>query len=195
MTMAQLALARVLREENVARRSSELSRPEQVEENATASGISLDDSDAPGDRRSDRRRHRPVSPLGFPGGARRARADRRRRPARRGLLSGGSSASSPRARLTRSGPGSSRERRIGRSESRCTGRSSSRGNLTPHPEGHRFGNVHFALRGTVCGRLDGAAAHVLGASTEICRPTRFDWMQATSYYAYHDPGRQTSLEL
>jgi aryl-alcohol dehydrogenase-like predicted oxidoreductase len=44
VTMAQLALAWVLREENVAAAIVGASRPEQVEENAAASGISLDDT-------------------------------------------------------------------------------------------------------------------------------------------------------
>jgi 1-deoxyxylulose-5-phosphate synthase len=44
VTMAQLALAWVLREENVASAIVGASRPEQIEENAGASGISLDDA-------------------------------------------------------------------------------------------------------------------------------------------------------
>jgi aryl-alcohol dehydrogenase-like predicted oxidoreductase len=44
VTMAQLALAWVLREETVASAIVGASRPEQVEENAGASGISLDDA-------------------------------------------------------------------------------------------------------------------------------------------------------
>jgi 1-deoxyxylulose-5-phosphate synthase len=44
ITMAQLALAWVLREENVASAIIGASRPEQVEENAAASGIELDDA-------------------------------------------------------------------------------------------------------------------------------------------------------
>jgi aryl-alcohol dehydrogenase-like predicted oxidoreductase len=44
ITMAQLALAWVLREPNVASAIIGASRPEQVEENAAASGIELDDS-------------------------------------------------------------------------------------------------------------------------------------------------------
>jgi aryl-alcohol dehydrogenase-like predicted oxidoreductase len=44
ITMAQLALAWVLREENVASAIAGASRPEQVEENASASGIELDES-------------------------------------------------------------------------------------------------------------------------------------------------------
>ena len=44
VTMAQLALAWVLREDNVAAAIVGASRPEQVEENAGASGISLDDT-------------------------------------------------------------------------------------------------------------------------------------------------------
>jgi aryl-alcohol dehydrogenase-like predicted oxidoreductase len=42
ITMAQLALAWVLREDNVASAITGASRPEQVEENAAASGIELD---------------------------------------------------------------------------------------------------------------------------------------------------------
>jgi aryl-alcohol dehydrogenase-like predicted oxidoreductase len=42
--MAQLALAWVLREDNVAAAIVGASRPEQVEENAVASGIFLDDA-------------------------------------------------------------------------------------------------------------------------------------------------------
>jgi aryl-alcohol dehydrogenase-like predicted oxidoreductase len=44
VTMAQLALAWVLREDNVASAIIGASRPEQVEENAAASGIELDDA-------------------------------------------------------------------------------------------------------------------------------------------------------
>jgi 1-deoxyxylulose-5-phosphate synthase len=44
ITMAQLSLAWVLREENVAAAIIGASRPEQVEENASASGIELDDA-------------------------------------------------------------------------------------------------------------------------------------------------------
>ena len=43
ITMAQLALAWVLRQKNVASAIVGASRPEQVEENATASGIELDE--------------------------------------------------------------------------------------------------------------------------------------------------------
>ena len=62
---------------------------------------------------------------------------------------------------------------------------------SPHPEGHRFGNVHFALE-VPRGRLDEAVAHV-GTSTEIYGPTRFDWMQATSYYVYDPDGNRLEL--
>jgi aryl-alcohol dehydrogenase-like predicted oxidoreductase len=44
ITMAQLALAWVLRRDEVACAIIGASRPEQVEENAAASGIELDDS-------------------------------------------------------------------------------------------------------------------------------------------------------
>ena len=88
MTMAQLALAWVLREENVAAAIVGASRPEQVEENAGASGIYSMKRRC---RRSTKRS--PTSSSGEPSGfhdrARRARADRRRRSARRGLLSRG----------------------------------------------------------------------------------------------------------
>ena len=44
ITMAQLALAWVLRESNVAAAIVGASRPEQVEDNAAASGIELDEA-------------------------------------------------------------------------------------------------------------------------------------------------------
>ena len=44
ITMAQLSLAWVLREENVASAITGASRPQQVEENAGASGIVLDEA-------------------------------------------------------------------------------------------------------------------------------------------------------
>jgi len=44
ITMAQLSLAWVLREENVASAIVGASRPEQVEENASASGVELDEA-------------------------------------------------------------------------------------------------------------------------------------------------------
>ena len=43
ITMAQLALAWILREPNVAAAIIGATKPEQVEDNATASGIELDD--------------------------------------------------------------------------------------------------------------------------------------------------------
>jgi aryl-alcohol dehydrogenase-like predicted oxidoreductase len=43
LSMAPLALAWVLREPNVASAITGASRPEQVEQNATASGVKLDD--------------------------------------------------------------------------------------------------------------------------------------------------------
>jgi aryl-alcohol dehydrogenase-like predicted oxidoreductase len=44
LTLAQLSLAWILREENVASAIVGASRPEQVEANASASGIELDDA-------------------------------------------------------------------------------------------------------------------------------------------------------
>ena len=57
---------------------------------------------------------------------------------------------------------------------------------SPHPEGHRFGNVHLALE-VPRARLDEAVAHV-GERVEVYGPTRFDWMRATSYYFYDPDG-------
>jgi catechol-2,3-dioxygenase len=62
---------------------------------------------------------------------------------------------------------------------------------SPHPEGHRFGNVHFALE-VPRDRIDEAVAHV-ATTTKIYGPTRFDWMQATSYYFYDPDGNLLEL--
>jgi len=43
LTMAQLALAWVLQEENVASAITGASRPDQIDENVVASGVALDD--------------------------------------------------------------------------------------------------------------------------------------------------------
>ena len=59
---------------------------------------------------------------------------------------------------------------------------------SPHPPGHRFGNVHLShsrchasgstRRSNTCGV----------AVTAVYGPTRFDWMNATSYYFYDSDG-------
>jgi catechol 2,3-dioxygenase-like lactoylglutathione lyase family enzyme len=58
---------------------------------------------------------------------------------------------------------------------------------SPHPEGHRFGNVHFALE-VPRDRLQAAVEHVKTRNVEIYGPTQLDWMNATSYYFYDPDG-------
>ena len=58
---------------------------------------------------------------------------------------------------------------------------------SPHPAGHRFGNVHFALE-VPRERFDAAVEHVRNSGTAVYGPTRFAWMQATSYYFYDPDG-------
>ena len=55
--MVQLALAWVLRRDEVASAIIGASRPEQVHANAAASGVELSSEHAGGDRRGARRRH------------------------------------------------------------------------------------------------------------------------------------------
>jgi catechol-2,3-dioxygenase len=56
---------------------------------------------------------------------------------------------------------------------------------SPLPEGKRWGQIHFALE-VPRHSLEAAIAHVRESGTEVYGPTRFDWMDATSYYFY-DP--------
>jgi catechol-2,3-dioxygenase len=58
---------------------------------------------------------------------------------------------------------------------------------SPHPEGHRFGNVHFALE-VPRGRLEAAVEHLAAKEVEVYGPTHFDWMNAISYYFYDPDG-------
>jgi catechol-2,3-dioxygenase len=58
---------------------------------------------------------------------------------------------------------------------------------SPHPEGHRFGNIHFALE-VPRERLDAAVEHVRSKAVEVYGPEHFDWMQAISYYFYDPDG-------
>ena len=58
---------------------------------------------------------------------------------------------------------------------------------SPHPAGHRFGNVHLALE-VPRERFAEAVDHVRRSGTEVYGPTRFDWMSATSYYFYDPDG-------
>jgi catechol 2,3-dioxygenase len=57
---------------------------------------------------------------------------------------------------------------------------------SPHPAGKRFGNVHLALE-VPRERFGAAVEHVRDSGT-VYGPTRFDWMQATSYYFYDPDG-------
>jgi catechol 2,3-dioxygenase-like lactoylglutathione lyase family enzyme len=58
---------------------------------------------------------------------------------------------------------------------------------SPHPAGHRFGNVHFALE---VGReqFDEAVEHVRSKGVPVYGPTELEWMSATSYYFYDPDG-------
>lgn len=56
---------------------------------------------------------------------------------------------------------------------------------SPHPEGRRFGPVHFALRAERAG-FAAALERVRSAGTAIHGPIRLEWMRADSGY-FHDP--------
>jgi catechol-2,3-dioxygenase len=58
---------------------------------------------------------------------------------------------------------------------------------SPHPERHRFGNIHFALE-VPRERVHAAVEHVKAKGVEVYGPTPLDWMNATSYYFYDPDG-------
>lgn len=58
---------------------------------------------------------------------------------------------------------------------------------SPHPEGRRFGQAHFALE-VPRERLTDAIDHLRANDVAVYGPTRFDWMRATSYYFYDPDG-------
>lgn len=58
---------------------------------------------------------------------------------------------------------------------------------SPHPEGRRFGHVHFALE-VPRDELAEAVAHLRESGVEVFGPTLFEWMGATSYYFYDPDG-------
>jgi catechol-2,3-dioxygenase len=58
---------------------------------------------------------------------------------------------------------------------------------SPHPEGHRFGNIHFALQ-VPRERLDAAVEHVRSKDVEVYGPEIFEWMKAIAYYFYDPDG-------
>lgn len=58
---------------------------------------------------------------------------------------------------------------------------------SPHPEGERWGHIHYAL----CvprERLATAVAHVRGHGVEVYGPIDFAWMKAMAYYFYDPDG-------
>ena len=58
---------------------------------------------------------------------------------------------------------------------------------SPHPEGKRFGQVHFAFE-VARGDLDAAVERVRRAGVEVYGPEQLDWMNAESYYFYDPDG-------
>jgi len=63
---------------------------------------------------------------------------------------------------------------------------------SPHPDGQRWGHVHFALT-VPRDRLAAAVEQVRASRVEVYGPTRFDWMHATSYYFYDPDGNLLEL--
>ena len=58
---------------------------------------------------------------------------------------------------------------------------------SPHPDGERWGHIHYAFRVTR-DKLQEAVDHVKSFGIEVYGPRRFDWMKATSYYFYDPDG-------
>ena len=58
---------------------------------------------------------------------------------------------------------------------------------SPHPEGERWGNVHYAFD-VAAEDLDAAVERVRSAGEEVYGPVHFDWMNAESYYFYDPDG-------
>lgn len=58
---------------------------------------------------------------------------------------------------------------------------------SPHPPGARWGRVHFALR-VPRESLNADVARVSSHGIAVHGPTRFDWMNAVSYYFYDPDG-------
>ena len=58
---------------------------------------------------------------------------------------------------------------------------------SPHPPGHRFGQVHFALR-VNHPELDAALMRLRDRSIRIHGPVALDWMRADSWYFYDPDG-------
>jgi catechol 2,3-dioxygenase-like lactoylglutathione lyase family enzyme len=58
---------------------------------------------------------------------------------------------------------------------------------SPHPEGHRFGTVHFAFE-VPRERFEEAVTNVRSKGVAVYGPTELEWMDATSYYFYDPDG-------
>jgi catechol 2,3-dioxygenase-like lactoylglutathione lyase family enzyme len=58
---------------------------------------------------------------------------------------------------------------------------------SPHPEGERFGHVHFAFD-VAREDLDAAVERVRAAGVDDWGPVDLDWMDAQSYYFYDPDG-------
>ena len=63
---------------------------------------------------------------------------------------------------------------------------------SPHPEGERFGRVHFAFE-VERDELDAAVERVRAAGVEVWGPVDLDWMAAQSYYFYDPDGNLLEL--
>jgi catechol 2,3-dioxygenase-like lactoylglutathione lyase family enzyme len=58
---------------------------------------------------------------------------------------------------------------------------------SPHPEGERWGNVHYAFH-VAAEDLEAAVDRVKAAGVDVYGPVHFDWMQADAYYFYDPDG-------
>jgi catechol 2,3-dioxygenase-like lactoylglutathione lyase family enzyme len=58
---------------------------------------------------------------------------------------------------------------------------------SPHPEGERLGQVHFAFE-VLRDDLDEAVARVRGAGVGVFGPVDLEWMNAKAYYFYDPDG-------
>jgi catechol 2,3-dioxygenase-like lactoylglutathione lyase family enzyme len=58
---------------------------------------------------------------------------------------------------------------------------------SPHPEGERFGRVHFAFD-VARDELDANVERVRAAGVQVYGPVELDWMDAQSYYFYDPDG-------
>jgi catechol-2,3-dioxygenase len=59
--------------------------------------------------------------------------------------------------------------------------------MSPLPEGERWGQVHYAFN-VPREKLDAAVAHVRANGVDVYGPVYFEWMQATSFYFYDPDG-------